>query len=300
MKSPRISLEQWAAFKAVVDEGSFARAAEALNKSQSSVSYAIAKLNEQLPSPVLELSGRKAVLTADGQVMYRRATELLQQALAAEHTAAQLAKGIEPEVVIAVDGLLEPGQLLPVLDNFSRTFPMTRLRVLETQLSGTEEALLEKKADIVILHQIPIGHIGVPLCVVKMIAVAHPSHPLFVSPSDTGINDFELRSWRQVVIRDSGQRRVQDAGWLGSEQRWTVSHFSTSLKVLKTGLAFAFMPLDWVKAEIDAGNLKQLPLSLGAERRLPMHLMMTAAGDCAGPATTALFRMLREHFRTPV
>ena len=65
MKSPRISLEQWAAFKAVVDEGSFARAAEALNKSQSSVSYAIAKLNEQLPSPVLELYGRIAVLTAD-------------------------------------------------------------------------------------------------------------------------------------------------------------------------------------------------------------------------------------------
>ena len=118
MKSPRISLEQWAAFKAVVDEGSFARAAE--------------------------------------------------------HTAAQLAKGIEPEVVIAADGLLEPGQLIPVLDNFSRTYPMTRLRVLETQLSGTEEALLEKKAHLVILHQVPIGHIGVPLCVVRMIAVAHP------------------------------------------------------------------------------------------------------------------------------
>lgn len=118
MKSPRISLEQWAAFKAVVDEGSFARAAE--------------------------------------------------------HTAAQLAKGIEPEVVIAADGLLEPGQLIPVLDNFSRTYPLTRLRVLETQLSGTEEALLEKKADLVILHQVPIGHIGVPLCVVRMIAVAHP------------------------------------------------------------------------------------------------------------------------------
>jgi len=140
----------------------------------------------------------------------------------------------------------------------------------------------------------------VPLCVVRMIAVAHPQHPLFVSPSDTGINDFELRSWRQVVIRDSGQRRVQDAGWLGSEQRWTVSHFSTSLKVLKAGLAFAFMPYDWVKADIEAGTLKPLPLGLGAERRLPMYLMMTAAGDCAGPATSALFRMLREHFKHAV
>ena len=53
MRTPRISLDQWAAFKAVVDAGSFALAAEALNKSQSSVSYAIARLQEQLPRPVL-------------------------------------------------------------------------------------------------------------------------------------------------------------------------------------------------------------------------------------------------------
>ena len=57
---PKISLEQWAAFKAVVDEGSFAKAAEALNKSQSAVSYAIAKLEEQLPTPVLTQQGRRA------------------------------------------------------------------------------------------------------------------------------------------------------------------------------------------------------------------------------------------------
>lgn len=297
MKSPRISLEQWAAFKAVVDEGSFSRAAEALNKSQSSVSYALSKLNEQLPSPVLELSGRKAVLTEEGKVLYRRATELLQQALATEHTASQLAKGIEPEVVIAVDGLMEPGQLIPVLDTFSQQFPMTRLRMLETQLSGTVEALLEKKADLVIGNQVPVGHIGVPLTVIRMIAVAHPAHPLFLSPSDAGINDFELRSWRQVVIRDSGHRRVQDAGWLGSEQRWTVSHFSTSLKVLNAGLAFGFMPYDWVKKALDTGTLKELPLSMGAERRLPMYLMMSASGDCVGPATSALAHILREHFK---
>lgn len=95
MKLPRISLEQWAAFKAVVDEGSFARAAEALNKSQSSISYAIARLNELLPAPVLELAGRKAVLTREGKVMYRRASQLLAQAEAAEQTAQLLSRGIE-------------------------------------------------------------------------------------------------------------------------------------------------------------------------------------------------------------
>lgn len=300
MKVPRISLEQWAAFKAVVDEGSFARAAEVLNKSQSSVSYAIARLNEQLPSPVLELSGRKAVLTREGKVMYRRASQLLQQAQAAEETARLLSEGTEPEVVIAVDGLLEPGRVIPVLDAFSQRFPMTRLRMLETQLSGTEEALLEKKADIVLGNQVPVGFMGTPLTVVRMIAVAHPQHPLFANPASAGINEFELRSWRQVVLRDSGNRREQDAGWLGSEQRWTVSHFSTSLKVLRAGLAFAFMPWHWVEQDIREGTLRELPLHQGAERRLPIYLMMARSGDSAGPATCALASLLREHFsRTP-
>ncbi|MBC53173.1 MAG: transcriptional regulator [Gammaproteobacteria bacterium] len=297
MKLPRISLEQWAAFKAVVDEGSFANAAEALNKSQSSVSYAIARLNELLPTPVLELAGRKAVLTREGKVMYRRASQLLAQAEAAEQTAQLLARGIESEIVLAIDGLLEPGQLIPVLDRFSLMYPMTRLRVLETQLSGTTEALLEKKADIVLGNQVPVGHLGTPLKTIRMIAVAHPDHPLcqVEADADAGINDWELRTWRQVVLRDSGTRREQDAGWLGSEQRWTVSHFSTTLKILRAGLAFAFVPYDWVAQDIEQGHLKIVPLSQGAERQLPIYMMMTASDSC-GPATTALASLLTRHF----
>ncbi|MGD8593829.1 MAG: LysR family transcriptional regulator, partial [Gammaproteobacteria bacterium] len=45
MKQPKTTLEQWAVFTTVVDEGSFAKAAEALNKSQSAVSYIIGNLN---------------------------------------------------------------------------------------------------------------------------------------------------------------------------------------------------------------------------------------------------------------
>lgn len=296
MKAPRISLDQWAAFRAVVEAGSFAKAAELLNKSQSSVSYAISRLNELLPTPVLELSGRRAVLTAEGEVMYRRAVQLLQQAEAAEETATQLAQGIEPEVVIAVDGLLEPGQLLPVLERFSQQYPMTRLRVLETQLSGTEEALLEKIAAIAIGPHIPVGHLGIPLKNVRMVAVARPDHPLFADTDTTRINDYELRTWRQVVIRDSGKRRQQDAGWLGSEQRWTVSHFSTCRKILQAGLAFAFLPYDWIADDLQQGRLKQLPLSLDAERQLPIY-MMTLAADSIGPATRDLIELLRSHFR---
>ena len=84
MKTPKISLEQWLAFKTVIDTGSYALAAEALNKSQSSVSYAIGRLNDQLPEPVLSLRGRKAELTEAGRVLYRHAEHLIEQAAQTE------------------------------------------------------------------------------------------------------------------------------------------------------------------------------------------------------------------------
>ena len=59
---------------AVVEHGSFAAAAERLLKSQSTVSYAMARLQEQLQVKVFEQKGRKAELTEAGQMVVRRAT----------------------------------------------------------------------------------------------------------------------------------------------------------------------------------------------------------------------------------
>ncbi len=285
MKTPRVSLEQWLTFKTVVDSGSYALAAEALNKSQSSVSYAIGRLNEQLPQPVLSLDGRKAVLTDAGQILYRHAQQLLKQASEAEAVASSLALGFESEVSIAVDVLIEIGSLICAFEEFSKEFPHTRIRVLETSLSGTTEALTERTADLVIGSSTPIGFRSTPLTQVSMIPVAAPSHPLVLNREN--VSEMELRSMRQVVLRDTGTRREQDAGWLESEQRWTVSHFSTSIKLLRSGLAFAFVPRNWIEAELAEGSLRRIPLDTSLDRLIQMYIMLTD-NQAAGPASRAL------------
>lgn len=306
MAIPKISLEQWATFKAVIDAGSFAMAAEQLNKSQSSVSYMMARLNEQLPAPVLKVEGRKAVLTDIGKVLYRRATQLLRHAQETEDHTKLLAQGLETEVTLALDALLDVRSIIPALDALAKRYPFTRVRILETSLSGTEEALLEKKADIVLGSMVPVGFSGRPVTQIRLIPVAHPDHPLFsrdlvalrksceeaghegdAFEESAGIHDWELKSYRQVVLRDSGQKREQDAGWLGSEERWTVSHFSSTVKILRSGLAFAFLPENWVEEELKTGQLKKLPLAPGAERVAQIYLMI-ASREATGPATRLL------------
>ena len=283
--TPKITLEQWQTFRCVVDEGSFARAAEALNKSQSSISYAIGQLNAQLPQPVLRIEGRRSVLTEAGKVLYRHAEQLLKQASDAEAVARSLAMGFESEVTIAIDSLQDVGALASSFARFSDQFPHTRVRVLETTLSGTTEALHERKADLVITPEVPVGYSGQSLRGATLIPVAAPNHTLCFSRSD--VSETELRSHRQLVLRDSGSRRNVDAGWLQAEKRWTVSHFATSIKLLKSGLAFAFVPKEWIEDELKTGCLIPIPLSVSMDRHVPLYLLL-AATHAAGPATLGL------------
>lgn len=293
MKQPKVSLEQWLVFKTVVDEGSYAAAAEVLNKSQSSISYILGRLAETLPVPVLELRGRKAELTDAGRALYRQATTLLEQARLVEQAARYFASGWEPEVTLAVDALTPMAPLLCGLQKFSLQSPGTRLRLLETTLSGTAEALLDRTADIAIIGLLPPGFFGTPIQQIRMLPVAHPEHPLFALGHD--ISEEELRQHRQIVIRDTGTKRQVDAGWLGAEQRWTVSHPASSLEAVKAGLGFAFLPLERVQQALELGQIRQLPLAHGAERAVTLNLVL-ADSEYAGPATRAVAQALLKEF----
>ena len=99
----RISLDQWRALRAVVEAGGYAPAAATLNRSQPAVTYAVQKLEQTLGVKVFEIRGRKARLTPVGEVLYRRARALIDEAGALEHAARDLAAGWEPELRLAVE-----------------------------------------------------------------------------------------------------------------------------------------------------------------------------------------------------
>src|SRR3984957_16803994 len=118
--NPRISLEQWRSLLAVVDAGGYAQAATVLHKSQSAVTYAVHKMESLLGGKIFEVIGRKAHLTATGQVLYRRAKALLEEAGALETAAGSLAAGWEPELKLAVEVVFPTWLLLECFSRFAR------------------------------------------------------------------------------------------------------------------------------------------------------------------------------------
>ncbi|MDX1606644.1 MAG: LysR family transcriptional regulator, partial [Candidatus Competibacterales bacterium] len=288
-KPPRITLDQWRALLAVVDEGGYARAAEALHKTQSSISYAVHKLEDLLGVQVLQVRGRKAHLTATGAMLVRRARLLLGEAGELEAAAHRLSGGWEAEVRVAVDHLFPAGCLFRALEAFSTQTPQTRVQLHETVLSGSDEALQEGEVDLAVAPSVPVGFLGDVLLPVRFIAVAHPDHPLHALKHELSYED--LRQHRQLVIRDSAQKLSRDAGWLAAEQRWTVSHMSTSIEAASLGLGFAWFPDHAIAQQLAQGTLKPLPLREGATRQTHLHLIY-ADRDYAGPATRLLADLL--------
>ncbi|MGO8856064.1 MAG: LysR family transcriptional regulator [Steroidobacteraceae bacterium] len=289
--NPRISLEQWRSLLAVVDAGGYARAAELLHKSQSAVTYAVQKIEALLGVKVFEVIGRKAQLTSTGEVLYRRAKALLEEAGALEVAADSLAAGWEPELRLAVEIIFPTWLLLQCFARFAEERPQTRIELYETVLSGTEEALLQRTVDLAICSQVPPGFIGDPLMRLRFIAVAHPEHPLHQLGRELTLQD--LREHRHLVIRDTGSQR-RSGSWLGAEQSWTVSHKATSIHAASMGLGFAWFPEEWVRDELDRGVLKPLPLREGGERWGNLYLVF-ADRDYAGPGALRLADIIREH-----
>jgi len=290
-QAPKTTLEQWATLQAVIDRGGFEAAADALRRSQSSVSYSLKRLQEQLPVSILSAQGRRTVLTAQGQVLLQRARFMLEEARRLEQLAETLAQGWEAEVRVAVDIAMPPEPLLCALAAFSAEAPQTRVQLMETVLSGTNEALLSQQADLAVTGLVPPGFLGTPLTQATFLAVAHPDHPLSRSSRPLTLED--LRAHRQLVIRDTGRFRQVDSGWLGAEERWTVSHLLTAIAILKRGIGFAWIPRTHIQEELKQGTLVALPLAQGGERHETLYLVY-ADPIGAGPATRALGDLLTD------
>ena len=82
---PRITLEQWRALRAVVEAGGYAQAAEVLHKTQSTLTYAVQKIERLLDLKVFEIRGRKAVLTEAGQVLLQAGAQLPEKVIIVMH-----------------------------------------------------------------------------------------------------------------------------------------------------------------------------------------------------------------------
>jgi len=290
MSQPRVTLEQWQALVAVVEAGSHAKAAEVLSKTQSTVTYAIRQIESLLGVKAFEIHGRKSVLTPTGQLLYRRAKVLLEEAAGAETAARRLSAGWEAELRIAMELIFPNAVMFRCLDQFGQESPHTQIELVETVLGGGNELLTRGEVDLAISPMIPQGFSGEALVRMRFLPVAHPAHSLH--QLGRAITQADLRAHRHLVVRESSSTRATKPS-VEATQRWTVSHMATSIMAARSGYGFAWLPEERIREELAGGTLAVLPVRDGGERFAQLYLVF-ADRDAAGPGALRLAEILRE------
>ncbi|MBT9368643.1 LysR family transcriptional regulator [Rhizobium sp. CSW-27] len=285
---PRSSLEHWGVLRAIVEEGSFAAAAERLNRSQSSVSYAVARLHEAVGVELLSIQGRRAALTEAGAMLLAEVTPLLDDLMRVERLGKRLEKGGAVAVRLLVDTLFSRRRLFAALSAFSVRCPDAEVHLTET-VRWTIEDTHADAYDVGVLVAAPGQRRVDIISHVDLIAVAHAQHPLHALPS--GLRQAALARFPCVEVRglEANGGDVSPQGRI-----WRMNTMDSAIDAVRNGLCFGWLPLDAIREDLERGTLRSLPIGIGQMRPV-LHGLCMAREDLHGEHPAAILgRLLRE------
>ncbi|WP_426446392.1 LysR family transcriptional regulator [Siccibacter colletis] len=262
----RTTLEQWALLERVVELGSFARAAEETNRSQSSVSYNLGLLQERLGVALLKPEGRRAVLTPAGELLLSQVRPLLKAFTWVESRAASLRNGMRTRLDLVVDSIFPRARLFAILRQFQQRYPQTQVHLTEVLESAALDAAIGAGADVMVLtrRQDLTGR-GEWLMNIDFVAVAHRDHPLFAAST---LDDDTLAAWPLIRIAD------RDTASESASEAWTFSTIDAAVDAVMYQVGYGWLPEERIRPQLESGVLRPLPLDHGARRATPLHLIV--------------------------
>jgi len=263
----KTTLEQWTLLQKVVELGSFARAAEETHRSQSSVSYNLALLQERLGVALLQPEGRRAVLTPAGELLLNQVKPLLKAFEWVETRAATLRNGMRTRLDLVVDSIFPRARLFAILRQFQQCYPQTQVRLTEVLETASAELPVHAQADVLVLtrRQDMTGR-GEWLMNIDFIAVAHRDHPLCAAQH---VSETMLSAWPLIRLAESENQQSPCA-----QESWTFSTIDAAIEAVQYQVGYGWLPEERIQPLLAAGVLKALPLTHGARRATPLHLII--------------------------
>jgi DNA-binding transcriptional LysR family regulator len=270
----RITLEALQILDAIDTRGSYAAAADALNRVPSALSHAMQKLEGDLAVTLFIRAGRRAVLTPAGRTLLEDGRRLLRAAGDLECRVKRLDSGWENELRIAVEAVVPLPRLLPLLDDFYRQTSGTRLRLATEVLGGCWDALLTRHADLAIAAPGDVpgggGFRTRPFGTLEFRFAVAPHHPLAAAaePITAGL----LLQHRAVALADTSRELLaRSSGLLSGQDVLTVPDIDTKVAAQAAGLGVGHLDRRRAEHEAAAGRLviKQVAEPAPA---LPLHL----------------------------
>lgn len=279
-----LSFEVLQALDAIDRTGTFASAAEELHKVPSSLTYLVQKLETDLGVTLFERTGRRARLTRAGRVMVEDGRRLLDAARELEEKAKRIQYGWESELRVAIDEIVPFDMLWHHVYEFYRLKLDTRLTLSKEVLGGTWDALVTRRADLV------VGAGGEPPAIANLVAkpigslrhvfVVTPDHPLASAPEPLSME--VVAKHRAVSISDTSRKLTPRTVALAENQEvLAVPTLEAKLAAQIRGIGIGTIPECISSGPIERGQL--IPKEVRGMRKVT-HFYLAWREDEAGKA----------------
>jgi DNA-binding transcriptional LysR family regulator len=292
-----MDFDQLAAFDRVAREGSFSRAAAALDLGQPAISARIAALENGVGGQLFT-RGRRIALTALGESFLPHARRLLEVLSEGLEAARQAQIGQRGRVTLGTLGSLAGGLVGPAVAAFLRDHPQVEVLARATEHEGVVRHLLDGLVDLALVawpcaeaaaaHLTPltIFHEPVPL-------VTHPDHPLAAHPSASQADVvrlarpfLKLRWWQ--APHPTVARLAARAGVALEVPMETARHLAIQ------GRAAGFFTRTYVDEDLAQGRLRAVTVRDLPRLYRDSALVRRARGAPLSPAAAGLVAALRK------
>jgi DNA-binding transcriptional LysR family regulator len=261
-----ITIEVLETLDAIDRRGSYAKAAEELNKATSAVSYAVQKLEEQLDIALFQRQGRRSVLTPAGQLILKEGRVILQATSRLAHSAKEVATGWEPKIRVAMESTLNSPVLFTVLANFIDAHESIEIDLSESVLNGGWEALAQNRVELLVgvLGPVPLqkGFRAIPIGDSDLVPVIAASHKYAKLAQDPQALAAILPKLRRVITHDTSLLEVSRSEGLSNlGQSFYVQNMDQKVEAIVAGIGIGHLPQKRIHLYLKSGTLKELALT---------------------------------------
>lgn len=288
----RLSLEALEVLDAIAKCGSFAAAAQALDRVPSAITYTVHKLETDLNVQLFDRRGHRARPTEAGLTLMREASQMLSQITDLEQRALRIHHGLEAELRIAVEALIHFDQVLPLIKRFYNEVPGVHLIVMTETLTGCWDALRSGRADLAIgapEYSMPSGVMNV-----KHLGDIHwdfyvaPDHPLTRCPPP--VPSDEIEKYRTVLVADSARDLpTRSMGLRAGFDALTVTTNADKTAAQAAGVGVGFLAPHYAREYVESGRLVVIQV---AEPRPPSRLCYAWQSKKTGPGMSWFLKQL--------
>jgi DNA-binding transcriptional LysR family regulator len=253
----RLENSELRAFRAVIEEGGFKRAADALHISQSAVSQAVAGLEFKLEAPLVQ-RGKELRLTDVGKRLFEHAVDVLRDEQQTLEDIAQLKQGRTEILSLALSASLNRFHAPGLISAFCRENPHTRMKVAEMPSRSIISAVLSGNVEL------GLGPFQKDMAAFETIPFYTDSRHLVVSPRHPRYQDMVNGDEKALKLTPLIASALDSPDLRPSIQRlrdqfstvWEVSSLSLRIHMVKEGMGVTFMDRKLLNEHSDCAGFR--------------------------------------------